>query len=356
MLNSETAAGTEVLRAALNCLPDPVLVVDHSLHIAFANNAAEQLCGFNLSGQLFVAALRHPEALDCLTKASETGSPETARIALTVNGVETKFKLTVAPLPASGREGALAVTLRDDSDTAGAELMRRSFVANVSHELRSPLTALITCAETLRRAPPGDRAAQLTILDLMEQETKRMNRLVSGLLSLSKVEANERVRPTTPVNIQDILNSAVRSLQGIAEERNTAMRLNCGANDLQVIGDSDQLSQIFLNLIENAVKYGREGGCVEVSCRFESQSPDILEDAVLVEVSDDGAGIDPVHLPRLTERFYRVDEHRSKSVGGTGLGLAIVKHIVQRHRGRLSISSVPGTGSVFCVALPAAAE
>ncbi len=357
MLNSDTEVDSEVLQAALNCLPDPVLIVNASLHIVFANRAAVRLCGIDLAGQLVVAALRHPDALDCLTEAAESRSKTKTRIILSENGIESRFKLSAAPISGNGRtENALAVMLRDDSDSDGAGQMRRSFIANVSHELRSPLTALTSCAETLRNTPPEDKEARSAFLDIIEQETKRMNRLVSDLLSLSKLEANERVRPTTPVNIHEILEASVRLLRSTADSRKSTLRLNSGDDGLHVLGDPDQLSQVFLNLIENSLKYGCHGGCVEVTYRREPQFPGIQENAVTVEVSDDGPGIDPVHLPRLTERFYRVDDHRSQKVGGTGLGLAIVKHIVQRHRGRLSITSEPGKGSVFRVTLPASAS
>jgi two-component system phosphate regulon sensor histidine kinase PhoR len=225
--------------------------------------------------------------------------------------------------------------------------MRRDFVANVSHELRTPLTALMGFIETLKHAAKDDPRAREMFLGIMEHEAGRMNRLVRDLLQLSRVEAEERIRPKDEVELRALLVGVISSLQGLAER--AGGRVELAGDPFTVPGDADQLVQVFTNLIENALKYGKAGQVVRVSLTPEDT---VRGPAVKVEVADEGEGIDPVHLPRLTERFYRVDSHRSREMGGTGLGLAIVKHIVSRHRGFLRIESEPGEGSRFSVVLP----
>jgi len=244
------------------------------------------------------------------------------------------------------------ISFQDITHVERAGQRRREFVANVSHELRTPLTALMGFIETLRGPAKDDPTARARFLDIMEGEAARMNRLVGDLLSLSRVEGDERVRPTGQVDIAGELRSTVHSLRPLAEEGEA--RLIVAAPDAPVVipGDVDQLRQVFTNLVENAIKYGNRG--VEVTMTLSEQDRDgaLRGPSVRVQVADNGPGIDPMHLPRLTERFYRADSHRSRELGGTGLGLAIVKHIVNRHRGRLRVSSELGEGSVFTVILP----
>ncbi len=353
MLKSGFADNSGMLQAVLDCVPEPVLVIGEGLRIVFANRAAVSLCGIDLIGQLFVAALRHPAGLDCVTQAMAGHERVVSRITLSENGADAVYRLTAERMENRGQadKTPLIVTLRDDSHLDGVEQMQRNFVANVSHELRSPLAALASCTETLRNMPEKDTKARASFLDIMTQETGRMERLVSDLLSLSRVEAKARVRPTDKVNIPNILKSSALALKSVAEGMNSDIIISCEDENLYAIGDHDHLNQVFINLIENALKYGREGGGVTLNCYRQRQSGENSTLAI-VEVTDEGLGIDAVHLPRLTERFYRVDEHRSRRVGGTGLGLAIVKHILQRHQGELSIASQVGKGSVFTVSLP----
>lgn len=180
-----------------------------------------------------------------------------------------------------------------------------------------------------------------------------MNRLVDDLLSLSKVEANERVRPRATVNLIDVIRTTLAALRPQIEDNGIALTLDESGGPFRVVGDHDQLTQVFHNLIENAIKYGGSGGKVGVTLTSGPRRQGFTGPVISVEVTDRGEGIDPVHIPRLTERFYRVDSHRSRDLGGTGLGLAIVKHILNRHRGRLVITSTRGLGSSFTVVLPA---
>ena len=244
------------------------------------------------------------------------------------------------------------LSFQDITQLANASQMRRDFVANVSHELRTPLTALMGFIETLRGPARDDAAARDRFLGIMTGEAERMNRLVGDLLSLSRVESDERVRPTDKVDLRYVLQSTLRNLNPLADEANVTLVLLMGDDPMPLLGDTDQLLQVFTNLIENAIKYGGKGKKVEIQVEQTLRDPSLRGPAVQVTVRDHGPGIDPIHLPRLTERFYRADSHRSRALGGTGLGLAIVKHILNRHRGRLKISSSLGQGAKFIVILP----
>jgi two-component system phosphate regulon sensor histidine kinase PhoR len=220
--------------------------------------------------------------------------------------------------------------------------------------LKTPLTALLGFIETLQGPARNDPAAQDRFLEIMGAEANRMNRLVGDLLSLSRVEEEARMRPTDRLQIVELVQTVVRNLSEVAKAQDVSIELNGldKSDDLVVLGDTDQLMQVFTNLIENAVKYGGLGCMVNITFNSVERDPFLRRPAVRIEVQDEGPGIDPIHIPRLPERFYRIDSHRSREMGGTGLGLAIVKHIVNRHRGRLKIESQLGQGSVFTVILP----
>lgn len=311
------------------------------------NPAAVTMLGAAMLGRHHAIALRHPEVQAALTRALREGEASVARQVVPGPSQDAVHRVTVTPLPQSA--GVLCV-LEDLSEAEQMGQMRREFVANVSHELRSPLTALSGFIETLKGAAKDDPVARERFLLIMEREAGRMNRLIRDLLHLSKVEAEERVRPTTLVDMVEILRSTKATLRPVADTSGVMVRLDIAEGiRTQVPGDADQLVQVFQNLMENAVKYGGAGGDVVVRLTQDTLPKSA---ALRIEVIDQGEGIDPQHLPRLTERFYRVDSHRSREKGGTGLGLAIVKHIVQRHRGRLHIVSERGKGSTFAVILP----
>jgi two-component system phosphate regulon sensor histidine kinase PhoR len=218
--------------------------------------------------------------------------------------------------------------------------------------LRTPLTALTGFIETLQGAAKDDPAARQRFLTIMEKEAGRMNRLVRDLLSLGRVEADERLRPAERVDVSAIVRSVIQWLRPVAEAAGVSVTLTGETGPLPLLADADQMTQVFSNLIENAIKYGGGGKTVTISVMRVEREPSLRGPAVRFDVIDQGEGIDAVHIPRLTERFYRVDAHRSREQGGTGLGLAIVKHIVNRHRGRFRIESEPGVGSRFSVILP----
>ena len=336
-----------IAAAILGGIPLPALIIAPDERIAVMNPPAVALFGQAMLGRHHAIALRHPEVQGVLGLALTQGQAGVARQVVPGPSQDQVHRVTVTPLPEAA--GVLCV-FEDLSEAEQMGQMRREFVANVSHELRSPLTALTGFIETLKGAARDDAAARDRFLAIMEREAGRMNRLIRDLLHLSRVEAEERVRPTDRVDVIDLLRSTKATLRPLAEAGGVTVRLEVAEGVQAVVqGDADQLVQVFQNLMENAVKYGRPKG--EVLVRV---MPDSLPKsaALRVDVIDQGEGIEPQHLPRLTERFYRVDGHRSREKGGTGLGLAIVKHIVQRHRGRLKIESEIGTGSTFTVILP----
>jgi two-component system phosphate regulon sensor histidine kinase PhoR len=229
--------------------------------------------------------------------------------------------------------------------------MRADFVANASHELRTPLAYLKGSVETLQGSAKDDPAARAAFLKTMGEQAERMSRLVDDLLSLSRVEMREYLPPSGEVDLAAVLADVTQTLEPMAQQADIALSLSGQEEAAPLRGDYDELAQVFQNLVQNAIKYGRSGGRVEV--RLGREPADRLV-RYRVDVADDGPGIAPQHLPRLTERFYRVSVAASREKGGTGLGLAIVKHILNRHRGELLIASTLGQGSTFSVVLPAA--
>ncbi len=343
---------TETARPILDAVPVPLVLIGGDERVAHANAAAARIFGRALEGRHYVAALRAPAVLACIEPVILGQQDRAEGRFLTSEGArEAVWRITATPVPLAGRRGVL-VAFEDTTALQEAGQIRRDFVANVSHELRTPLTALLGFIETLRGAAKDDAAARDRFLGIMEREAGRMNRLVHDLLSLSRVEAEERMRPTDPVDLAAVLRSVVLSLRPVADEAGVTMTLAGTEAPRIVPGDADQIAQVFTNLVENAVKYSGRGRTVAITLDLPGDDPALRAEAVAVAVADDGEGIDPVHIPRLTERFYRVDSHRSREKGGTGLGLAIVKHIVNRHRGRLRIESAPGEGSRFTVSLP----
>ncbi|PTV96930.1 two-component system phosphate regulon sensor histidine kinase PhoR [Rhodobacter aestuarii] len=334
-------------------LPFPILIISRAQRVVHANAGAEALLGEGLRDRALVTVLRQPALVDAVETVLGGGARQQVRLRLGPAGREGLVQVTVAPLKPSGEdEGALLLAFEDIIAVENAEAMRRDFVANVSHELRTPLTALMGFVETLRGAAKDDPVARDRFLAIMEREAGRMNRLVGDLLSLSRVESEERRRPTAQVDLGTVLRGAMQALAPVAEARQVALLREGLTADLKIPGDPDQLTQVFTNLIENAIKYGGAGGEVRLNVARLDYEPVLRGPALQVTVADKGEGIEAIHLPRLTERFYRIDTHRSREQGGTGLGLAIVKHIISRHRGRMRVESEKGQGSRFIVILP----
>jgi two-component system phosphate regulon sensor histidine kinase PhoR len=330
---------------SIESLADPALLVDGASSIMSANAAARALIGERAVGEGLAVALRHPAALDAVRLVREHGAPVTREIA-GIGRNEGLYRLRVTAI---GRD-RLFLLLSDISAARLAERMRVDFVANASHELRTPLATIMGFVETLQGPAVEDEPARRRFLDIMAREASRMTRLIDDLLSLSRIELDKYVRPTTAIALAPLLADVGRTLamRLEADQRQLAIE---GADDLpRVIGDRDQILQVLHNLVSNALKYGRTGTPILLrAARIDRPQP-----IVRVAVIDQGEGIALEHLPRLTERFYRVDNSRSRTLGGTGLGLAIVKHIVERHRGELTIESREGSGTTVAFTLPQA--
>ena len=326
-------------------LPMAALMVGPDARVTAANEAALVLLGRAIVGRHHSFALRQPEVLQAITVALSRHVKSVVRQVLPGPSYEIVHRITVSPV------GDSAMCLfQDISEQEQSEQMRRDFVANVSHELRTPLTSLLGFIETLRGPARDDAAARGRFLTIMAAEAERMNRLVRDLLQLSRVEAQERQRPVGRHDLAAIVQSALQSLKPLATTQGVEVSPRGLDAPLPVLIDPDQMTQVVTNLVENAIKYGGAGKRVDVALSQEAGPRGPL---VRLDVTDHGEGFDPLHIPRLAERFYRIDGHRSREKGGTGLGLAIVKHIAHRHRGRLMIDSSPGKGSTFSVILPA---
>ena len=340
----------------LDALGEPVMLLSGARRIVYLNPAASEAFGPDLQGRNVARAIRHPDAIDAIEAVMAGARRRQATVTVT-QPVTVTWRVVVVALDAdgsgAGERPAAAMSFTDVSHVVRAEEMRTDFVANVTHELRSPLTALSGFIETLRDAARDDPEARERFLAIMEKEAARMDRLIDDLLSLSRVEADERVRPREAVDVALALAHVVAVLRPKAEARDQTITLDAQVESAEARADADQLGQVFHNLLDNALKYSSPGTDVRVELRRERASG-FAGEVVRIDIRDEGEGIAPEHVPRLTERFYRVDKGRSRASGGTGLGLAIVKHIVNRHRGRLSIVSRPGEGSTFTVRLPLA--
>ena len=356
-LNKEGAdAVTEdLLTSFLEAMPVPAVLVDQSERIVGTNEKARALLGLRIDGRHVATILRQPQILEAVETGLKGGAPRAVRYVSNDGPQESLFEVSCRFIPGIGTNdgGATLISFQDITHMEQAGQMRRDFVANVSHELRTPLTALIGFIETLRGPAREDADARDRFLSIMQSEAGRMNRLVGDLLSLSRLESEERVKPTDRVDLTGQLESTLNSLRPLAEDGGVALVFEKPEAPVTIQGDADQLRQVFTNLIENGIKYGGAGGSLKVVLSTSDRDPAVRSAAAQIQVIDSGPGIDPVHLPRLTERFYRADNHRSRELGGTGLGLAIVKHIVNRHRGRLKVTSELGQGAVFTVILPA---
>lgn len=329
-------------------IPIPALLVNADGRVDASNAGAGAFFGDSIIGRHYITVLRQPMLLDAVEQAL-AGKPHTFAQYLTT---EARRDITLHATCNRLPNGDVLIAFEDRTAMEEAFQMRRDFVANVSHELKTPLTALMGFIETLTGAARDDAEARDRFLAIMSREAGRMNRLVGDLLSLSRVEAEERVRPTMKVDLSAVVRSVIHTLDALAEAEGKTIETDVSEDAVEIPGDPDQLSQVVTNLMENAIKYARPETAVKVTLRSENNHPMLRKDAVVLSVTDQGEGIDPVHIPRLTERFYRIDAHRSREMGGTGLGLAIVKHIVNRHRGRLRIESKEGEGSRFSVILP----
>ncbi|WP_372422588.1 ATP-binding protein [Salinarimonas chemoclinalis] len=355
-----------VVEALLANIPDPVVMVDRRVVVREVNGAARELLPGLRLGHPLSFALRAPQVLDGVEEALRTGERVRVEYAERVP-TERVFEVLIGPLdleadrpggdavdvaPPPPRQQSLVLYFRDLTSARRLETMRVDFVANVSHELRTPLSSLLGFVETLQGPAKNDAAARERFLEIMRVQAQRMRRLIDDLLSLSRIELRAHVAPQTPLDVAAATRQMLDTLAPLARERGVELAFSGPAEAALIAGERDELLRVVENLVENAVKYGDGGGRVEVDV---SRRAAEAGETVRLAVRDHGPGIAPEHLPRLTERFYRVDVAASREKGGTGLGLAIVKHIVARHRGRLTIESTPGEGALFAVDFPALA-
>lgn len=338
-------------------LPMGVILIDRRGQVPFINPVAREFFGMFRPGGFHMSAFRTPRLLNALEVALEENEAQIMRFTLS-RAKDTYLKAHILPLNALGADAtparaadlpAVLVVIEDYTQAHRAEELHRDFVANASHELKTPLSSISASIDTLNGHARDDPAATDFVLTLMAQQAGRMKGLLEDLLSLNRIELNERVRPSEPQQIRRVVWETAEAFRGIAQTAGMSLDIDAPANEPYVAGDREELGQVFANLIENAVRYGKPGKEVRIRC--------IMDDPghprhVGVAVEDDGPGIAREHLPRLTERFYRVSAARSRASGGTGLGLAIVKHIMNRHRGTLEIESEVGRGSRFTVWLP----
>ena len=327
------------MRNLLDALPEPSLVVVGG-RVRAANEAARAIFGQDISGQDVRSAIPHPAAVERLIGNAADAADEVELAGIGEAG--RRWTMTVSQLAGQ----FLLVRLIDRSEAQAAEKMRVDFVANASHELRTPLATLVGYAETLReQSAEIDDASRARFTTVIHEEARRMQQLVEDLISLSRIEAERFTTPRDPLNLLALVHSAVEDNLPLAAHGRSEMLVEAPDTLPMVAGDRHEIAQMIDNLIANALRYGRAGTPVRI--RIAPQG-----EMLRLTVSDEGEGIAAKHIPRITQRFYRVDSSRSRSLGGTGLGLAIVKHIVERHRGRLSIESEVGKGTDVHVLLP----
>jgi two-component system, OmpR family, phosphate regulon sensor histidine kinase PhoR len=355
--------------AMLETLPDAVMLLGAGRQVVRANRAAVELAGADIVGRDVSAGLRHPAILAAVDAAlAERGAARDLEVVLPLPNPR-PMRVRVVPLPrAAGADAAAIAVFHDLTDIKLAEQMRADFIANASHELRTPLASLLGYIETLRGAAEDDAPAREKFLGIMHEQAERMARLVRDLLSLSQIELQERTPPDGAVDLAKIAADVAEASRLAAAAKNMTITVAAEGNLPPVAGDRDELTQVVQNLVDNAVNYGGTAGAVRIQLRRATFAPvfspsghtvrwpqfGAADAAVALSVEDSGPGIPRLHLPRLTERFYRVEPSRSRAQGGTGLGLAIVKHILARHRGGLVIESAEGRGSTFTIFLPLA--
>ena len=335
--------GADLIR--LSSLENPAIVVSTNWQVLAANEGAAELFGQRVVGTDLRQTVRHPVVIETV-RLGMAGLDPILREVTTLGSRDGAFRVRAVALG----DGRMLLSFADITQARLTERMRVDFVANASHELRTPLANISGFIETLLGPASEDEPARRRFLDIMGREAARMSRLIDDLLSLSRIELDKYVRPQTMLGLSPLLSDVGKTLAMRMEADGRKLRIEVQADLPQVVADRDQILQVLHNLVSNALKYGHSGTPITLTAQLEKLPRG--DEMVRVSVKDEGDGIAPEHLPRLTERFYRIDTGRSRSMGGTGLGLAIVKHIVERHRGRLEIASRQGEGTVVSFTLP----
>jgi two-component system, OmpR family, phosphate regulon sensor histidine kinase PhoR len=343
----------QLIEQIIGGLPSAAIVLDREGRVVAFNEAATGIAPALSRGELALIGLRMPELVDAVRRAARRREPQRVEFFERVP-LDRWMEAFVTPvrIGAGGEPNVdlLLMTFNDLTPLRRVEEMRADFIANASHELRTPLAALLGFIETLQGTAKDDSVARGKFLDIMQGQATRMARLIDDLLSLSRIELNAHLQPNTPVDLPPIVRQVVDGLQTLARDRGVDIKVTIPSDPLLVLGDRDELIRALENLVENALKYGAVGKRVDITVARGQTRAGAAE--ARVAVRDYGPGIPPEHLPRLTERFYRVDVTDSRAQGGTGLGLALVKHVLNRHGGRLTIESTLGAGATFTIHLP----
>ncbi len=343
----------DMLPAFVEALGDPGLVLDRTGAVLHRNGAAARQYPNLQVGRVMTLVMRNPELVAAIENAQRSGEAHSFELHETLPS-ETWDRVVVAPLRRPDRDWfadesrQLLVTFQSLTELKRVDALRTDFIANASHELRTPLASLVGFIDTLLGPAARDAAAREKFLGIMRSQAERMSRLIDDLLSLSRIEMHQHVRPTGSVDLSSLLREVREGLQTQARAADLDVVLSLPEAPVTVTGDRGQLYEVFENLVDNAIKYGAEGKRVEVTLA----KVDRAGMHAMVSIVDHGPGVEPEHVPRMTERFYRIDAEASRKKKGTGLGLAIVKHIIQRHRGQMSIKSKPGEGLRVDVLLP----
>jgi two-component system phosphate regulon sensor histidine kinase PhoR len=341
-------------RDIVECVPDPIMLLDNDGRVLYANAGMQAVAGTDAERKHVSAVIRTPSLLQAIDFTSESGEPSTADFVERVP-VERYYQAQVTRTATAPY--ITAVFLHDLTALKRAEQARADFIANASHELRTPLAAVSGFIDTLRGHARDDDSVREKFLEIMSVEAQRMRRLIEDLLSLTRIELNEHVPPAGEISLESVVRDAAAALAPLAQMEEISIVVDAAPGLPPVQGERDELIQVFQNLIQNGIKYGKPGGHVWITLSAAPDAPAYGRGGkamVSAVVRDDGEGIPREAIPRLTERFYRVDIKRSRERGGTGLGLAIVKHILNRHHGRLTIESRVGEGSTFTILLPEA--
>jgi two-component system phosphate regulon sensor histidine kinase PhoR len=342
-----------LIQTLIGGLPSPAIVLDREGRVVAFNEPAAGIAPALRRGEPALIALRMPELVDAIRRATRRREPQRVEFFERVP-LDRWFEAFVTPVRLAtsddGGSDIVLMTFNDLTPLRRVEEMRADFIANASHELRTPLAALLGFIETLQGSAKDDAAAREKFLAIMQGQAARMARLIDDLLSLSRIELNAHLQPNTPADLTPIVRQVADGLQMLARDRGVEIKVNAPSEPVIVLGDRDELIRALENLVENALKYGAAGKRVDLTLSRGQTRAGAPE--ARLSVRDYGPGIAPEHVPRLTERFYRVDVTESRAQGGTGLGLALVKHVLNRHGGRLSIESTPGAGAAFTMHMP----
>jgi two-component system phosphate regulon sensor histidine kinase PhoR len=342
-----------LIEALIGGLPGPAIALDRDTRVIAFNEAATSIAPALHRGEQALITLRMPELVDAIRRAGKRRERQRVEFFERVP-LDRWFEAFVTPVslpgPGDRRTDILLMTFNDLTPLRRVEEMRADFIANASHELRTPLAALLGFIETLQGPAKNDPVAREKFLGIMQGQAARMARLIDDLLSLSRIELNAHLKPNAAIELAPIVRQVADGLQTLARDRQVEINVVSPAETLVVLGDRDELIRALENLVENALKYGAAGKRVDITLSRANTRAGTPE--ARIAVRDFGPGIAPEHLPRLTERFYRVDVADSRAQGGTGLGLALVKHVLNRHGGRVTIESTLGQGAAFTMHLP----